>query len=68
MIAQNVIEVKSDGIIGPVTLGKLNTINPELFLASTTLVKIARYVHLVKIRPANSRFFYGWIGRAIGDI
>lgn len=68
MIAQTALEVKADGVVGPVTLGALNTINPDLFLASFTLGKIARYVHLVKNRPANSRFFFGWIRRAIGDI
>ncbi len=67
-IAQHAINVKPDGIIGPVTLQKLNSMNMELFLASFTVAKIARYVHLVKIRPVNQKFFFGWVRRAIGDI
>jgi len=67
-IAQKVLEVTPDGIIGPITLNALNTSNQDLFLASYTIAKIARYVHLVKIRPANRKFFFGWIRRAIGDI
>ncbi|PRY98864.1 putative peptidoglycan binding protein [Marinilabilia salmonicolor] len=67
-IAQKVLDVAPDGIIGPITLKALNNTNPDLFLASYTIAKIARYVHLVKIRPANRKFFFGWIRRAIGDI
>lgn len=67
-IAQKVLEVNSDGIVGPVTLKNINNYNPELFLASFTLAKIARYVHLVKIRSENRKFFFGWIRRSIGDI
>ncbi len=67
-IAQGVLEVSTDGVVGPITLGRLNTINADLFLAAYTLGKIARYIHLVKNRPANSKFFYGWIRRAMGDI
>ncbi|WP_010664818.1 glycoside hydrolase family 108 protein [Marinilabilia salmonicolor] len=67
-MAQRVLEVTPDGIIGPITLNAVNRFNPELFLASFTIAKIARYVHLVKIRPANRKFFFGWIRRAIGDI
>ena len=67
-IAQRVLEVTPDGIIGPITLNAINRFNPELFLALFTIAKIARYVHLVKIRPANRKFFFGWIRRSIGDI
>jgi lysozyme family protein len=68
VIAQTVIGINADGIIGPVTLKKLNGELPELFLASFTIGKIARYVHLVKNRPAYKKFFFGWVRRAIGDI
>lgn len=67
-IAQHAINVKPDGIVGPVTLDRLNKINLELFLALFTAAKIARYVHLVKTRPINQKFFFGWVRRAIGDI
>jgi lysozyme family protein len=67
-IAQGVLEVSTDGVVGPVTLGRLNAIDGDFFLAAFSLGKIARYIHLVKKRPANSRFFYGWVRRAIGDI
>ncbi|WP_305047391.1 putative peptidoglycan-binding domain-containing protein [Geofilum rubicundum] len=67
-IAQGVLEVSTDGVVGPVTLGRLNAIDGDFFLAAFTLGKIARYIHLVKKRPANSRFFYGWVRRAMGDI
>lgn len=68
LIVQNSIEIDADGFMGPITLEKLNSIDPEFFLAVFTLGKIARYIHLVKIRPANNRFFFGWIRRAIGDL
>lgn len=67
-IAQGVLSVTADGEVGPITLGRLNTIDQDYFLAAFTLGKIARYIHLVKTRPSNSKFFYGWVRRAMGDI
>jgi lysozyme family protein len=64
-MAQLVLDVKPDGIIGPKTLKALNNFNKDLFIASFTLAKIARYVYLCERNPKNRKFFYGWVRRAL---
>lgn len=66
-LAQMVVGEKADGVIGPDSLTAINRHDTELFLASFTLAKIARYVSIVKKRPTSQKFFYGWVRRAIGD-
>jgi len=65
-LAQMVCGAHPDGIIGNQTLEKLNGVGEELFIANFKLVKIARYAHLAKSRPANRKFLLGWINRALG--
>jgi lysozyme family protein len=68
VLAQMVVEVKTDGVIGPVTVNKLNAFDAEHFLAAFTVAKIARYVNIIKKRPVSRKYLYGWIRRSIGDI
>lgn len=65
-LAQMVVGATPDGVIGTKTLKKLNTINEELFVSKYKLAKIARYAYLVQKRPANKKYLYGWIKRALG--
>lgn len=65
-IAQVVCEAHPDGFIGENTLKALNGVDEELFVAKFKLAKIARYAYLVKTRPANKKFLYGWINRVLG--
>ncbi|MDY0124499.1 glycosyl hydrolase 108 family protein [Sulfurimonas sp.] len=65
-LAQVIIGSHPDGIIGVQSLAKLNEINEELFLVKYKLAKIARYAYLVKIRPENKKFLFGWINRVLG--
>jgi lysozyme family protein len=66
-LAQMVVGVKSDGIIGPDSLASINNFDPDHFLASFTVAKIARYINIVKKRPTSRKYFYGWICRALGE-
>ncbi len=66
-LAQMVIDVKPDGIIGPQTLEALNNYDEEKFLAEFTIAKIARYINIVKKRPTSKKYFYGWVRRALND-
>lgn len=66
-LAQLVVGVKSDGIIGQNTLSALNAIEPPFFLSAFTVAKIARYVNIVKKRPTSRKYFYGWVLRALGE-
>ena len=66
-LAQMVVGAKSDGVIGPNSISAINNFDPEHFLASFTIAKIARYVNIVKKRPTSRKYFYGWVIRALGE-
>ena len=65
-IAQAVCASHPDGFIGVNTLKLLNGMDEELFVTKYKLAKIARYAYLVKTRPANRKFLFGWINRVLG--
>jgi len=54
-----------DGIIGSQSLESINSIDEELLLLRFKLARVSRYVYLVKKRPANKNFLFGWINRAL---
>ena len=57
-----------DGVIGLNTVARLNAdnIKPEDFIASFTLLKIARYAHICNKDKSQSKFLLGWILRSLG--
>lgn len=65
-LAQMVVETEPDGVVGDKTIKAINDLDPEHFLASFTVAKIARYISIVKKRPTSQKYFYGWVCRAIG--
>jgi len=66
-LAQMVVGVKPDGIIGSDSIKAINAFNEQHFLAAFTVAKIARYVNIVKKRPTSRKYFYGWVLRALGE-
>jgi lysozyme family protein len=66
-LAQMIVETDKDGVLGPITLKKINEFNPEHFLALFTISKVARYITIVKKRPISQKYFYGWVCRALGE-
>lgn len=64
-LVQTIVGTKTDGIIGKQTLEKLNNYNPLDFQTAFTLAKIKYYIAITKKRPANKKFLYGWITRAL---
>ena len=65
-LAQIVLKVYPDGIIGNKTLNALNSIDEDVFISNYKLAKIARYIYITKKNPKNRKFFFGWINRAMG--
>lgn len=62
-IPQKVLEVTSDGIVGPKTIDAVNKWEPkELFNAIKT-ERVAFIERIVKSRPANAKFRQGWLNR-----
>ena len=54
-----------DGILGDQTLTKLNGVNPKHFQAAFTVGKIGYYMYIIKKRPTNKKYLYGWIVRVL---
>lgn len=65
VIVQSVVGTKTDGVIGEQTLKKLNTLDFGYFQAAFTVAKIAHYISIIKKRPTNKKYLYGWIIRAL---
>lgn len=64
-LAQKIIGAKTDGIIGPKTLGKLSEMEAEEFILKYTLEKISYYAKIVNRNRSQSKFLLGWINRTI---
>jgi lysozyme family protein len=64
-LAQMVVKVEVDGVIGNITLKALNEIDPEKFTHAFTIAKIARYVNIIKKRPGSQKYFFGWVLRSL---
>lgn len=64
-LAQSIVGVKADGIIGEQTIRKLNSLDFGYFLPAFTVAKIAHYITIIIKRPANKKYFYGWVIRAL---
>ncbi len=66
-LAQIVVGTEPDGIIGPVTLQKLNQAIPADFKVKYALAKVARYAEIVRRDPSQQRFLLGWINRTLRE-
>lgn len=66
-LAQMVVGVQADGVLGPNSLEGINSFDTDHFLAAFTVAKIARYITIVKKRPTSRKYFYGWVCRALGE-
>lgn len=65
LIVQSIIGVKSDGIVGEQTLQKLNSLDFGYFQPAFTVLKIRHYIDIIKKRPVNKKYLFGWIIRAL---
>ncbi|WDE13529.1 glycoside hydrolase family 108 protein [Thalassomonas haliotis] len=67
-LAQVTVAAKTDGIIGPKTLKKINADDKRAFLAVFALAKIGRYINICEKRKSSRKYFYGWVRRALERI
>ena len=63
-IAQKILGLKPDGVIGSISIGVLNDCDPEEFSRLYDIAEIKYYKLLVKENPDFKRFLVGWISRA----
>lgn len=66
-LAQVVVGVTPDGVVGPKTVDALNEYDPDLFLARFALAKLARYRDICTRDPSQRRFLVGWINRLLKE-
>jgi len=64
-MVQSIVGTKVDGIIGEKTLQKLNSLDFGYFQPAFTVTKITHYISIIKKRPTNKKYLYGWIIRAL---
>jgi len=64
-LAQSQLGVKTDGILGKITLNYLNRFDPLYFVDLYKYSRIRFYTLLCRLYPKNKRFFYGWVNRTI---
>lgn len=64
-LAQSVIGVKTDGIVGELTIKKINSIDFGYFQPAFTVCKISHYITCIQKHPTNKKYLYGWIIRAL---
>jgi lysozyme family protein len=67
-LAQMVCESNPDGVIGTVTLEKLNALDKKTFLALFALAKISRYINICEGRQESRKYFYGWVKRTLEGV
>jgi lysozyme family protein len=66
-LAQGVVGVKADGILGPQTMAALNEA-PADFVLRYALAKIDHYNTLARRDATQQRFLCGWINRALAGV
>jgi lysozyme family protein len=64
-MVQFIVGTKADGIIGDQTLQKINSLDFGYFQPAFTVAKISHYISIIKKRPTNKKYLYGWIIRAL---
>ena len=67
-LVQIIVGSTPDGILGKITLGKLNDHDPELFVMAYSLAKLARYKHICRRDPVQKKFLYNWVTRILKGV
>lgn len=67
-LAQAVVGVTPDGVVGPKTIDALAAADPALFRALFALAKIARYRDIVRRDRSQAKFLLGWLNRVLNDL
>lgn len=60
---QSLLQLPEDGIVGPITLGKINSLEPRELFQAIRKTRINYYERIVRKRPANKVFLNGWVRR-----
>ena len=64
-LVQSIVGTKIDGIIGEITLNKINSMDFAHFQSSLTVAKMEYYMNIIRKRPTSKKFLLGWISRSL---
>lgn len=64
-LMQQILCVTIDGMIGPITIGAINSADGEKTAMQYTLQRIQFYADLASRRKSQRKFLSGWINRAL---
>jgi lysozyme family protein len=67
-LAQTVVLVTADGIMGPKSIDAINRMDAGQFLSAFALAKIVRYVNICNKKPVSKKYFFGWVVRSLNHI
>jgi len=62
-IPQRLMGVPEDGIVGPNTLQRINTVYPDKFLIQVYNARVAFINNIIQKYPAQKHFQRGWLNR-----
>ncbi len=65
-MACNVVKqhaVTVDGQVGPLTLGCINSLPPDLYVTAFNGIRVANYYERVNLTPADAQWLSSWLGR-----
>ncbi len=57
-------KIKTDGILGPITVGAINSLDPTVYLDELVQQLLGYYDRIVARRPSQVVFINGWHARA----
>lgn len=63
VIPQRILNLKTDGIVGPATLTALNNANPEPLFAQIYAARINFLENIVARKPSQKKYIKGWKNR-----
>ena len=63
-VAQRIVGVKQDGVIGKVTIGALNGFDESVFSEAFDVIEKEHYQKIVFAKPEKSIYLKGWRNRA----
>lgn len=68
-LAQKIIGVQVDGIVGGITVGKINNLeDPHKFVLAYSLMRIERYKTICERNETQKKFLIGWINRVLKEV
>ena len=66
-LAQVVLGLTPDGVIGPKSIAEINRADPRLFKLAFSLAKLARYRDIVTDDRTQGKFLLGWNNRLLRE-